>query len=148
MKNLSIAVATIGLVVGLAGTANATIAVSVTPGSGTYAGPTPTYDFDTPTTTPVTIPAGTTPPGPGGIVVGGSQTDLYAQPLGSTGNFFSSGPSTTDNSVVLLNGLGDILNLSLIWGSIDSYNTLTFTDWPAIRWWARNIRSPAISLRG
>ena len=128
MKNLSIAVAAIGLAVGMAGTANATVSVSVAPGAGTYAGPTPTYDFDTPTTTPVTIPAGTTPPGPGGIVVGGSQAGLYAQPLGSTGNFFSSGPSTTDNSVVLLNGLGDILNLSFIWGSIDTYNTLTFTD--------------------
>jgi PEP-CTERM motif-containing protein len=113
--------------VGLASAANATITVSATPGSNPYAGPPITYDFDTSATTPVTVPAGTTPPGPGGIVTVGTVGNLYAQPFGSTGNYYAVGPSTQSPGTVLF-GLPGIVQISFIWGSIDQYNSLTFTD--------------------
>ncbi len=113
--------------VGLASAANATITVTAVPGSNPYAGPTPTYDFDTPATTPVTQPPGTTPPGPGGIITIGSFGLLFAQPYGSTGYYYAVGPSTATPGTVLF-GLPGIAQISFIWGSIDQYNSLTFTD--------------------
>lgn len=118
MNILKLALATTALAFGLAGTANATITVAIHTGSATYVGPTPTYDFDTPGTTPVVSPSAS-------IV---NNNNLHAQPLGSTGSYFSAGPSTSNPSTIFLNGLGDIFTLSFIWGSIDDYNTLVFTD--------------------
>ena len=99
--------------------ANATITVSATPGGATYTGPTPTYDFDTPGTTPTTIN--------GAIVGPGTTANAFAQPMGSTGTYFSVGPSTSTPGFVLL-GVSNLVSLSFIWGSIDTYNTLHFTD--------------------
>lgn len=113
--------------VGLASAANATISVSAVPGSNPYAGPTPTYDFNTPGTTPTTIPAGTTPPGPGGIITIGTFGNLFAQPFGSTGNYYAIGPSTQSPGTILF-GLPGISQVSFIWGSVDQYNSLTFTN--------------------
>ena len=112
---------------GIASAANATISVSAIPGSNPYSGPAPVYDFNTPGTTPVTLPAGTTPPGPGGIITIGSFGNLFAQPFGSTGNYYAVGPSTQSPGTVLF-GLPGIAQVSFIWGSIDQYNSLTFTD--------------------
>jgi hypothetical protein len=100
--------------------ANATVSVSATPGGSPYAGPPVTYDFDSPGTTPTTIN--------GGIVGPGTTVNAYAQPLGSTGQYFSAGPSTSTPGTVLLGSVGTLYSLSFIWGSIDAYNTLTFTD--------------------
>lgn len=105
---------------GLASVANAQATPSATPGTDPYSGPAPTYDFDT--TTPATDPSGC-------CIVAGTSSGLYAQPYGSTGNYFSSGPSTTEPATIFFGAYaGSIANLSFIWGSVDSYNTLSFTD--------------------
>lgn len=96
--------------------AAAQVVATATPGCAVYCGPTPvTYDFETAATTPTYV---------GGAIVGpGTTTDLFAQPLGSTGFYFSTGPSTITPSNITL---GDnILSFSFIWGSLDLYNTLT-----------------------
>ena len=128
MRAFTRAMITAAVTAGLASAANATVTVTAVAGSNPYAGPTPTYDFDTPGTTPTTIPPGTTPPGPGGIITIGSFGNLYAQPYGSTGRYYAVGPSTQTPGTVLFGSLGAIYNLSFIWGSIDQYNSLTFTD--------------------
>jgi len=122
-KTLLTAAATVGL----ASAANATINVTAVPGSNPYVGPPVVYDFSTPATTPVTIPAGTTPPGPGGIITIGTFGNLFARPFGGSGNYYAVGPSTATPGTVLF-GLPGIGQISFIWGSIDQYNSLTFTD--------------------
>ena len=97
--------------------ANATVSVSAVQGGSPYTGPI-TYDFDS--STPVTIS--------GGIVGPGTTNNAYAQPIGSTGQYYSVGPSTFTPGTVLLGSLGPLVSLSFIWGSIDTYNSLTFTD--------------------
>jgi hypothetical protein len=105
----------------LTGTANATISItSITPGTDPYSGPAPTYDFDTVGTTPTTSG--------GGVITTGTSSGLYAQPYGSVGNYYSVGPSTSSPGLIDLTGFGDIFSLSLLWGSVDSYNTLYFLD--------------------
>lgn len=102
----------------LASSANASIVIgSITPGTDPYSGPAPTYDFDT-----------NTPPTIGGGVVTGTIPDVYAQPFGSTGNYYAAGPSTTTTGTIDLSALGDITSISFLWGSVDSYNTLEFLD--------------------
>ena len=83
---------------------------------GLDCGPTPvTYDFETPGTTPIFL---------GGAIVGPGTTDgQYAQPLGSTGLYFSAGPSTGGPPTNITIG-NNISSFSLIWGSLDDYNTL------------------------
>jgi hypothetical protein len=53
-----------------------------------------------------------------------SDTNVRAQPLGSTGGFASVGPADGTPGVFDLTGLGPIATLSFLWGSIDTYNTL------------------------
>jgi hypothetical protein len=106
------------LTLGSAASAAITIG-SVTPGSSSYNGPAPTYDFDS-----------STPPTTGGAVLTGSDTVnlTHAQPLGSTGNYFVAGPTDGSPGVIDLSAIGDIVNISLLWGSVDWYNTLEFLD--------------------
>lgn len=101
--------------------ANATISVSAVAGCTTYCGPTPiTYDFNS---------LAGTPAHNGGAVVGpGTTQNAFAQPIGSTGQYFSVGPSTTSPGTILLGAVGPLVSLSFIWGSIDTYNALHFTD--------------------
>jgi hypothetical protein len=127
MKFLGRALIALAATAGFASAANATISVSAVPGGSPYTGPTPTYDFDTVATTPVTNPPGNTPPGPGGIITIGTFGNLFAQPVGSTGHYYAVGPSTQSPGTVLFN-LPGIAQVSFIWGSIDTYNSLTFTD--------------------
>ena len=102
----------------LGSAANAAITIgSITPGTNPYSGPTPTYDFDTPATTPPTS---------GGMVTTGTVGILQAQPYGSTGNYSSVGPFNTSPGTIDLTSLADIVSLSFIWGSVDSYNSLDF----------------------
>jgi hypothetical protein len=101
-----------------ASAANATITVSAVQGSTVYSGPPITYDFDT--STPVTIG--------GGIVGPGTTANAFAQPIGSTGQYYSVGPSTITPGTVLLGLTGPLVSLSFIWGSIDTFNSLQFTD--------------------
>jgi hypothetical protein len=101
----------------LASAANASITIgSITPGTDPYTGPAPTYDFDS-----------STPPNSGQVVTGTNGL-LYAQPFGSTGNYFAVGPSTGSPGLIDLTAIGDIVNISLLWGSVDTYNTLEFLD--------------------
>lgn len=105
----------------LASGANAAIVIgSVTPGTDPYSGPAPTYDFDTPATTPVTIG--------GGVITTGTTPGSFAQPFGSTGNYYSVGPSTSSPGTIDLSVFTDIASISILWGSVDTYNTLEFVD--------------------
>jgi hypothetical protein len=116
-----LAFAVVALAASFSGTANATISISsITPGTNPYSGPTPTDHWDSVATTPVTSG--------GGVITTGTTPGLYAQPYGSAGNYFSVGPSTSSPGVIDLTSFGDIFNLSLLWGSVDSYNTLYFLD--------------------
>lgn len=90
---------------------------SITPGTDPYSGPAPTYDFDA-----------NTPPTTGGDVVTGSVVNQYEQPFGSTGNYYSVGPSTSTPGEIDLSEWGDITSISFLWGSVDDYNTLEFLD--------------------
>ena len=109
--------ATATLTIGSA--ANAAVTASATAGCADYTtcGPLPiTYDFDA--STPIVLDTAS-------IVGPGSTPGDFAQPLGSTGKYFSVGPSTvTHNNVTIGN---DVSSFSLIWGSVDLYNILTVT---------------------
>jgi len=85
---------------------------STTAGSSTYTGPAPTYDWDA-----------STPTETNGSVVTGNNGLLWAQPLGSTGNFYEVGPNTTQPGMIDLSGFTAINSLSFIWVSADYYNT-------------------------
>jgi len=100
-------------------TANAAIVIgSNLPGTNPYSGPTPTFNFDT---------VAGTPSFTGGAVVSGTSTS-HAQPFGSTGSYFSVGLDDGVTGVIDLSSFGDISSISLLWGSIDAYNTLQFLD--------------------
>lgn len=121
MRKLSLTCVAAALALSVSGPANATITLqSVTPGSSTYSGPggSPFYDFDT--STPVYSPPG--------VVVSGSTPGGFAQPLGSTGNYFSVGPSTSSPATIFFGPFTGNLGMSFIWGSVDTYNTLQFVD--------------------
>lgn len=105
------------LLIAIPGTASATITLaSVTPGTAPYSGPAPTYDFETPA------------PVAGGLVTNTSVPGVSAQPFGSTGNFWTVGPSDGTPGILTLTSFGDINSISFIWGSVDSYNLLEFLD--------------------
>jgi hypothetical protein len=100
----------------LSSAASAAITIgSITPGTDPYSGPAPTYDFDA-----------NTPPTSGGAVVTGTDGLLHAQPFGSTGNYYAVGPNDGSPGTIDLTAIGDIVNISLLWGSVDEYNTLEF----------------------
>lgn len=98
--------------------AYAQVALTATPGSDPYAGPAPTYDFESPA------------PISGGLVLNSSNPGDNAQPFGSTGNYWSIGTSNngTQPGVLDLSSFGAIGAISFIWGSVDSYNTLEVLD--------------------
>lgn len=90
----------------------AAVTLSSTPGTAIYSGPTPTYDFES--AAPVT----------GGLVTTGSVGGVRAQPFGSTGNYWTVGPSDGSPGTMDLTSFGSIGKISFIWGSVDGYNTL------------------------
>ncbi|MBK6414314.1 PEPxxWA-CTERM sorting domain-containing protein [Sphingopyxis sp.] len=98
--------------------ANAAIILgSVTPGTVPYSGPTPTYDFRSPT-----------PNVTGGLITNTSESGVGAQPYGSTGSFWTVGPDDGSPGNMDLSSFGNISNISFIWGSVDGYNLLEFLD--------------------
>ncbi|WP_162789213.1 MULTISPECIES: PEPxxWA-CTERM sorting domain-containing protein [Sphingomonas] len=97
----------------IAAPASAAVSLGVTPGSATYTGPTPTINFDSGRPSNVT----------GGSIVSGTASP-HAQPLGSTGGYFSVGPADGSPGVINLSSYSQLFNISFIWGSVDSYNTL------------------------
>lgn len=113
MKTLLAATAAVALP---AGASAAITLAAVTPGTGVYSGPLPTYDFETPA------------PVSGGKVITGNLDGIRAQPFGSTGNYFTVGPSDGSPGLLDLSAIGEISNISFLWGSIDAYNLLEFLD--------------------
>lgn len=116
MRKITTAIIAASAAFAFANVANAQVVVNSTPGTDPYSGPTPTYNFDTPATTPPSDCLNC-------IVIGSS--DDAAQPYGSTGSYFSVGPSTTEPVLIDLTAFGAIASLSFIWGSVDLYNELT-----------------------
>lgn len=99
--------------------ANATIAIGAnSAGSAIYNGPAPTYTFEGSASTPSIS---------GGSVVSGTSSS-HAQPLGSTGSYYSVGFADGTSGIIDLSSFGDITSVSLLWGSVDSYNQLQFLD--------------------
>lgn len=96
--------------------AYAQVVVSAAPGSNPYAGPAPTYDFESP------APIG------GGLVTSTSISAVTARPYGSTGNFWTVGPTDGSPGVLDLSSFASISMISFIWGSVDAYNTLEVLD--------------------
>lgn len=102
--------------VGSATSAQAAVSVTEVPGSATYAGPTPTYTFS-PDSRPETT---------GGAFYEHDMS-LDSQPYGGSGSFYSVDPYNGPGTISLA-GFGAIQSLSFIWGSVDTYNTLSFLD--------------------
>jgi hypothetical protein len=96
--------------------AYAQVNIGAAPGTSPYSGPAPTYDFESPA--PVT----------GGLVTSTSVGGVSAQPFGSTGNFWTVGPTDGSPGVLDLSSFAAIGAISFIWGSVDSYNTLEVLD--------------------
>lgn len=96
--------------------AGAAITLSATPGAAVYAGPTPTFDFNSAT------------PEYNGSIFSGSVGGVRAQPFGSTGGYISVGPTDGNPRTLDLSAFGLINEISFIWGSVDSYNTLDVLD--------------------
>lgn len=115
MRKYLYAAASAVAVLAMAPAAHAAIVIgSVTPGTVPYSGPTPTYDFESPT-----------PQRSGGLVTN-TPNGVSARPLGSTGNYWTVGPTDGSPGTLDLSSFGDITNISFIWGSVDEYNTLEF----------------------
>ena len=108
MRTAFTALAALSLL-GTAGAAQAAISISAVPGAASYAGSF-TYDFES--SAPVT----------GGAIRTGSHSGLAAQPLGSTGNYWTMGPSDGATGVMNLAGFAAINSIGFIWGSVDNYN--------------------------
>jgi hypothetical protein len=65
--------------------------------------------------------------GSGGGVVDASVVNLYAQPATSTGNYFTVGyQAIYPSSAELSTGGTDYILYSMLWGSMDAYNTIAF----------------------
>lgn len=96
--------------------AQAGIVLTTTSATNPYSGPTPTYNFNTPT--PVT----------GGSIVNNSVTGQHNRPFGSTGNYLAVGPFDGSPAVLNLASFDRIGSISLLWGSIDAFNTLQLLD--------------------
>ena len=101
--------------------AQAAISVSSVDGTDPYSGPAALFDFDS---------------GPiaewNGAIFTDSVSGGRAQPLGSTGGYASVGVTTNGGSVnpamFDLSGFDSITEISFLWGSIDTYNTIEFLD--------------------
>jgi hypothetical protein len=95
--------------------AHAGITISAVHGNAVYAGPA-TYDFES--AAPVV----------GGAIRNISTSGLAAQPLGSTGNFWTIGASDGMAGTLDLSGYAAIGAISFIWGSVDNWNWLDVLD--------------------
>ena len=93
--------------------AMASVTVSSVDGASPYGVPA-TFQFDSPT------------PQYSGTIYTGSASGARAQPHGSTGGYGAVGPSDAQSSADLdLSAFGAISSITLLWGSVDTYNLLT-----------------------
>jgi len=115
----------------LGSAANAAVSIySNVLGTDPYAAPAPNYTFDV-GSRPASV-------GTGGAFITGTNGIITAQPFGTAagtgayggdGYYFAAGPDTPDGTAGILDVnplLGTINNISLVWGSVDAYNTLQF----------------------
>lgn len=64
----------------------------------------------------------------GGYVATASIANVTARPPGSTGNFWSFGPSAPNTPTGSMSFAGDgVTSVSFLWGSPDTYNTLSYS---------------------
>lgn len=112
MKLKSVLFASLAMAATVSTPAAAAVTLGFVPGGAVYAGPAPTYNFDTPT--PMT----------GGLIATGSLGGVRAQPLGSTGKYGTVGPTDGPVATLDLTSFVNISSISLLWGSVDAYNTL------------------------
>lgn len=96
--------------------AYAQVSIGAAPGTAPYSGPAATYDFESPA------------PVVGGLVTTGSVNGVRAQPFGSSGNYWTVGPSDGSPGVLDLSTFASIGAVSFIWGSVDAYNTIEVFD--------------------
>ena len=101
----------------LATPASALVTLTTANGTAIYSGPTPTFDFE------IALP---TVYASANLVTGSDGT--RAQPLGSTGQYLSVGPTEGTPVVINLSSFGSISSLSFLWGSVDDYNLLEVLD--------------------
>lgn len=101
------------------GAANAATTVTAVAATNPYSGPTPTYDFDL---------AGPAPISGGGSVRTGSVPGVARQPTGSTGQYYAVGGNLGGPAILDLSSFGEVGTLSLLWGTMDDYNTLDILD--------------------
>ena len=80
-----------------------------------------------------------------GFVTNGSTTNLYASPAGNSTNYFAvvpnPGPGGTTSSPETITLPGSFTQFGLYWGSIDSYNVVTFSNGNSFT--GSNIVNPA-----
>ena len=110
----------LGIALAVTGSAQAMTTVSSTngPDSGPLAGQTVLYNFESGT------PAGLT----GNFaIVQGSVVNQYAAPLGDTTHYLTVPINGSSGSATLALS-SPLTSLSLYWGSIDTYNTISFAD--------------------
>lgn len=114
--------------------ANAAVTLTAVDGTVPYSGPAPTYDFDS-GPAPIT----------GGQVVTGNSSGNWAQPQGSTGNYWAVG-ANNGPGFLNLTSFGQIASLSFLWGSIDAFNTLQvigLDDSVLASWTGNDVVNPA-----
>ena len=100
--------------------AQAAVIVSATPGTALYSGPTPpTFDFETPATTPVIS---------GGTIRSVNSLPAHQRPFGFSGNYYLVGPSFGQPGNISLASFGLISRITFLWGSVDSNNIVRILD--------------------
>ena len=115
MRNVMLATAAALSLIAMSGAAQAAISTSAVLGSPSYSGPF-TYDFES------------AAPVKGAALRSGSFSGLAAQPLGSTGNYWTIGPSDGPVGVMDLSSFTSIASISFIWGSVDDWNWVDVLD--------------------
>lgn len=140
MKKLAITLTTAAAALTFAAPSQAAVTISAVNGSDPYSGPPVTYDFEG------ALPTGGAPI-TGGAVVSGTVSGQHAQPFGSTGNYWSIGPTDGSPGTLNLSSFGGISTISFIWGSVDSglWNLLEVLDGGGnvIQSWTGDAVAPA-----
>lgn len=107
----------------LSAPASASIVVTIgSPGQQTSTLAPTTFDFDT------TGSAATFNPASNAQVVIGSNDSLYATPFGDATHYVTIGTNPSPGSAALASVPANINYIGLLWGSVDSYNSIFITD--------------------
>lgn len=83
-------------------------------------------DGATPYGVPATFQFDTMTPEYSGTIYTDSVSNIRAQPAGSSGGYAAVGPSNAESTATLdLTSFGAISSITFLWGSVDTFNTLT-----------------------